>query len=163
MCIFLVPHQCFRRVLFHLSIACITCFNTPLLARIFACYCCPIHACYLALFVTEKCYFGGCLATVLHVMYQLCMFSMAIGHSGCLLSHFGTIPGVWYHFPTFRDCFASFVSAEIPFACLHIIFHVISCFNALPRFARPCARISRHPIFISGLLYDCGWGPLVLV
>ena len=85
--------------------------------------------------------FWGFLATILHVMYQLCIFSVAVGHFGCLISHFGTIPCIWCHFPTFRDCFASFVSAEIRFACLHTIFHVISCLYVI---ASVCVPVCTH-------------------
>ena len=79
---------------------------------------------------------------------MLCIFSMAIGHFGWLMLYFGTFPCISCHFASIRDCFPPYFVAEIPLACLHIIFHVICIAYAPPRFACPCARISRHYIFI---------------
>ena len=94
---------------------------------------------------------------MLHCMSILCMFSIAIGHFGCLNSHFGTIPYISCHFASFRDCFPPYFSAEIPLVGLHIIFATFHHILASPRFACPCARISRHSIFLSdGILCECG-------
>ena len=141
MFIFLVPHQCCRRVFFHLGIACITCFNTPLaepfLYAIVALSMLAVWPC----FRLENACLGAALLLYFHSMSTLCIHCIAIGHFGCLNSHFGTIPCIWCHFAIFRDCFPPYFSAEIPLACLHIIFYVISCLNAI---ASVCVPVCTH-------------------
>ena len=92
-------------------------------------------------FKLENACFGAALLLYFHSMSILYMHCIAIGHFGCLNSHFRTIPCIWCHFAIFRDCFPPYFSAEIPLACLHIIFYVISCLNAI---SSVCVPVCTH-------------------
>ena len=96
----------------------------------------------------KNAYFGAALLLSFHFVYQLCMLCIAVVHSMCLILHFGRDSMHWVCFRLISRLFSPHFSAEIPLACLHIIFHAIALHMPLPRFPCPCAHISRHFIFI---------------
>ena len=126
MFIFLVHLQCCRRKFFSLGLAYTTCFITPLLAPIPACYFSPTYTCCLAMFITVKVHLLGLSSFCLCIACPYCACLAWLQASSdafcCILGHFHAVHGISLLF-----------GAVFPHILL-LKFHQYDCISFLPCF-----------------------------